>query len=172
MRSKAVDSVADTTMLSVIKSCTLHTVHPPFFDFKSQYWFCLLQFGCSRCWISDASVRVSLTFPSFFSRRSRHSGAIFQLQLPNCRSILQAMLRSDDLCSKIARPLANKKSMPESRDPIHKTMNQVIGPGKLRKASPEAIALMMANKEKHEKMSNSVHWVPGGPPKAEKKLFY
>ena len=51
-------------------------------------------------------------------------------------------------------------------------MNKVIAPGKLRKASPEAIALMMANKEKHEKMSNSVHWVPGGPPKAEKKLFY
>ena len=70
------------------------------------------------------------------------------------------------------QPLANKKSLPESREPIHKPMNQVIAPGKLRKASPEAIALMMANKEKHEKMSNSVHWVPGGPPKAVKKLFY
>ena len=57
------------------------------------------------------------------------------------------------------------------RQPLHQATNKVIPPGKLRKASPEAIALMMANKEKHEKMSNSVQWVPGGPPK-EKKLFY
>ena len=60
--------------------------------------------------------------------------------------------------------------MSENREPFHST-NQVIPPGKLRKASPEAIALLMANKEKHDKMTNSGHWVPGGGAK-EKKLFY
>ena len=65
----------------------------------------------------------------------------------------------------------SKRKMNDGREPVHQTTNKVIPPGKLRQASPEAIALMMANKEKHDKMSNSVHWVPGGPPK-EKKLFY
>ena len=55
-----------------------------------------------------------------------------------------------------------KKGLSESREPVHQSMNQVIPPGKLRKASPEAIALLMANKEKHEKMNNSGYWVPGG----------
>ena len=60
-------------------------------------------------------------------------------------------------------PQALKKGqMSETREPNHNSINQVIPPGKLRKASPEALALLMANKEKHDKISNSGHWVPGG----------
>ena len=48
---------------------------------------------------------------------------------------------------------------------------------KLRKASPEALALMMANKKKNEAASGSGHWVPGGKSlqrdnSRQRKLFY
>ncbi len=54
---------------------------------------------------------------------------------------------------------------------------------KLRKASPEALALMMANKKKNDSTSqSSSHWVPGGSSKGannlkrdnsrQRKLFY
>ena len=53
---------------------------------------------------------------------------------------------------------------------------------KLRKASPEALALMMANKKKNDATSQSSgHWVPGGSSKGnnlkrdnsrQRKLFY
>ena len=55
-----------------------------------------------------------------------------------------------------------KETNASSREPHHTTNQTIIAPGKLRKASPEALALLMANKEKHEKMSNSGHWVPSG----------
>ena len=50
---------------------------------------------------------------------------------------------------------------------------------KLRKASPEALALMMANKKKNDATSqSSSHWVPGGKStmqrdnSRQRKLFY
>ena len=56
----------------------------------------------------------------------------------------------------------NKQVSGGHRDPHHQNQT-VAAPGKLRKASPEALALLMANKEKHEKMSNNAsHWVPSG----------
>ena len=57
----------------------------------------------------------------------------------------------------------------------NKTMDSGV---KLRKASPEALALMMANKKQNDAASNSSNvWVPGGKAIARdnsrtRKLFY
>jgi len=50
--------------------------------------------------------------------------------------------------------------LPDVRE-AHRTMDS--SQQQLRKASPEALALMMANKKKNdEARQSSAHWVPGG----------
>ena len=70
-----------------------------------------------------------------------------------------------------------KKVHSGSREGTNQTI-QVEGGPKLRKASPEALALMMANMKKNEAASSSSsHWVPGGKAlprdnSRQRKLFY
>ena len=92
----------------------------------------------------------------------------------------QRSVMSSDPISGVTSVMSAGSGLPNVREPNHLRTMDAANPPPLRKASPEAIALMMANKKKNDEAKKTgSSWVPGGSGMGLKKnesrqrnLFY